>query len=89
MSLQTTLANTASAWPAVHDRIVTVFSSLLYMVLRRLLAVLSSRDRAAGQVQLENLVPRHQVAILRRQVKRPVYSRQPPRAPGRSKPGLA
>jgi len=61
---------------SVHDRIVTVFSSLLYMVLRRLLGILSSRDRAAGQVQLENLVLRHQVTILRRQVKRPVYSRR-------------
>src|SRR5665647_870942 len=46
------------------------------MVLRRLLGILSSRDRAAGQVQLENLVLRHQVTILRRQVKRPVYSRR-------------
>ena len=58
----------------MRDRIATVFSSLLYMVLRRLLGILSSRDRAAGQVQLENLVLRHQVTILRRQVKRPVYS---------------
>jgi len=57
----------------VRDRIVTVFSSLLYMVLRRLLAVLSFGDRAAEQVRLENLVLRHQVAILRRQVKRPTY----------------
>ena len=57
----------------MRDRIATVFSSLLYMVLRRLLAVLSFGDRAAEQVRLENLVLRHQVAILRRQVKRPVY----------------
>ena len=57
----------------MRDRIVTVFSSLLYMVLRRLLAVLSFGDRAAEQVRLENLVLRHQVAILRRQVKRPTY----------------
>ena len=73
MSLRTALANIASAKPAVHDRIATVFSSLLYMALRRLLGILSSRNRAAGQVELENLVLRHQVAILRRQVKRPVY----------------
>jgi len=57
----------------VRDRIATVFSSLLYMVLRRLLAVPSFGDRAAEQVRLENLVLRHQVAILRRQVKRPIY----------------
>jgi len=50
-----------------------VFSSLLYLLLRRLLGVLSSEDRAAEQVRLENLPLRHQVAILRRQVKRPVY----------------
>ncbi len=60
----------------MRDRIATVFSSLLYMVLRRLLGMISSRDRAVEQVPLENLVLRHQVAILRRQVKRPVYSRR-------------
>src|ERR1035437_9598783 len=57
----------------MRDRIATVLSSLLYLLLRRLLSVLSSKDRAAEQVRLENLVLRHQVAILRRQVKRPVY----------------
>jgi putative transposase len=57
----------------MRDRIATVFCSLLYLVLRRLLGVLSSGDRAVEQVRLENLVLRHQVAILRRQVRRPVY----------------
>jgi hypothetical protein len=47
------------------------------MALRRLLGVLCSKSRAAEQVQLEpNLVLRHQVTILCRQVKRPVYSRR-------------
>ena len=50
-----------------------MFSSLLYLLLRRLLGVLSSKESAAEQVRLENLVLRHEVAILRRQVKRPVY----------------
>ncbi len=50
-----------------------VLTSLLYLLLRRLLGVLSSEDRSAERVRLENLVLRHQVAILRRQVKRPVY----------------
>src|SRR5450759_1812766 len=57
----------------MRDRIATVLSSLLYLLLRRLLSVLSSKDRAAEQVCLENLVLRHEVMILRRQVKRPVY----------------
>ena len=57
----------------MRDRIAAVFSSLLYLLLSRLLGMLASRDRAAEQVRLENLVLRHQVAILRRQVKRPVY----------------
>jgi transposase InsO family protein len=43
------------------------------LLLRRLLGMLSSKESAAEQVRLENLVLRHQVAILRRQVKRPVY----------------
>jgi len=60
----------------MRDGIRAVLSSLLYFVLRRLLGMLSSRDRAAEQVRLENLVLRHQVTILRRQVKRPVYSRR-------------
>jgi hypothetical protein len=46
------------------------------MVLRRLLGIFYSKARAAEQAELENLVLRHQVAILRRQVKRPVYSRR-------------
>ena len=57
----------------MRNRIATVLSSLLYLLLRRLLGVLSSKDRAAEQVRLENLVLRHEVMILRRQVKRPVY----------------
>src|SRR5664280_359606 len=60
----------------MRDRIAAVFSSLLYLLLSRLLGMLASRDRAAEQVRLENLVLRHQVMILRRQVKRPVYSRR-------------
>ncbi len=57
----------------MRDRIAAVFSSLLYLVLQRLLGIFFSKDRAAEQARLENLVLRHQVAILRRQVKRPLY----------------
>ena len=67
------IARTDSAQPAMRDRIAAVVSALLYLLLRRLLGVLSSKDRTAEQVRLENLVLRHEVAILRRQVKRPVY----------------
>lgn len=61
-----------------------MFSSLLYLVLRRLLGVLSRKDRAAERVRLENLVLRHQVAILRRQVKRPRLPDEGPRTAGGS-----
>jgi putative transposase len=57
----------------MRDRIAAVLSFLPYLLLRRLLGMLSCRDRAVEQVRLENLVLRHEVAILRRQVKRPVY----------------
>lgn len=57
----------------MRDRITAVFSSILYLLLRRLLGMLSSKDCAVEHARLENLVLRHQVAILRRQVKRPVY----------------
>jgi putative transposase len=50
-----------------------LFASLLYLLLRRLLRILSSRDCADRQAQIEILVLRHEVAILRRQVRPPVY----------------
>jgi putative transposase len=47
--------------------------SLLYLLLRRVLGLLHSEDRAAAETEIELAVLRHQVAILRRQVKRPTY----------------
>ena len=47
--------------------------SLLYLFLRRVLGLASSNDRIAAEAELEIAVLRHQVAILRRQVKRPIY----------------
>jgi hypothetical protein len=38
--------------------------------------MLTAGDRGAEKVRLENLVLRHQVMILHRQVKHPVYSRR-------------
>jgi len=67
--VRTMILGTAGAWPAMRDRITAVSSSILYLLLRRPLGMLSSKDCAVEQVRLENLVLRHQVAILRRQVK--------------------
>jgi putative transposase len=53
-----------------------VIRSLLYLLLRRLLALLSSSERTIAEADLEIVVLRHQLAILRRQVKRPVYRRR-------------
>jgi putative transposase len=50
-----------------------VLTSLLYVVLRRLLRVLAPSNRLDEATEVEILVLRHQVAVLRRQVKRPVY----------------
>jgi len=50
-----------------------VIRSLLYLLLRRVLGPFRSDDRAAAEAELEIAVLRHQVAVLRRQVKRPVY----------------
>jgi transposase InsO family protein len=50
-----------------------VIRSLLYLLLRRILGLFRSDERAAAEAELENVVLRHQVAILRRQVKRPIY----------------
>jgi putative transposase len=47
--------------------------SLLYLVLRRTLGLVHSDQRSAAEAELENAILRHQVAILRRLVKRPVY----------------
>jgi putative transposase len=52
-----------------------VIRSLLYLLLRRLLGLFRSSERTVAEAGLEIVVLRHQLAILRRQVKRPVYRR--------------
>jgi hypothetical protein len=56
-----------------------VVGSLLYLFLRWVLGVFRSDERRAAEAELENAVLRHQLAVLRRQVKRPTY-RAPDRA---------
>jgi putative transposase len=50
-----------------------VIRSLLYLFPRRVIRLFRSHDRMAAQADIEIAVLRHQVAILRRQVKRPIY----------------
>jgi putative transposase len=50
-----------------------VIRSLLYLLLRRLLGLFRSSERTVAEADLEIVVLRHQLAVLRRQVKRPAY----------------
>jgi putative transposase len=52
-----------------------MLASLLYLVLRRLLTLVAPNHRSDDAAQIEILVLRHQLGILRRQVKRPIYRR--------------
>lgn len=52
-----------------------VIRSLLYLLLCRLLGLFRSSERTAAEADLEIVVLRHQLGVLRRQVKRPVYQR--------------
>jgi putative transposase len=58
---------------AQHDSIAVMLASLLYLVLRRLLTLVAPNRRSDQAAQIEILVLHHQVRVLRRQVKRPVY----------------
>ena len=46
-------------------------ASLVYLLLRQVLPMLTQLARDGGAKDVELLVPRHQVAVLRRQVHRP------------------
>src|SRR5450759_300758 len=61
---------------APHDRIAAMLASLLHLVLRRLLSLVAPNRRSDHVAQSEILVLRHQLEVLRRQVKRPVYRRR-------------
>jgi transposase InsO family protein len=61
---------------ARHDSIAAMLASLLYLVLRQLLTLVAPNARSDHAAQIEILVLRHQLKVLRRQVKRPVYRRR-------------
>jgi hypothetical protein len=50
-----------------------VLQSLLYLFLRRILGLFRSTERLGTEAELEIAILRHQLSVLRRQVKRPVY----------------
>jgi putative transposase len=50
-----------------------MFASLLYLVLCRLLTLVAPNHRSDDAARIEILVLRHELGVLRRQVKRPVY----------------
>jgi putative transposase len=50
-----------------------VIRSLLYLFLHRALGLFRSKDRLTAEAEIEIAVLRHQLTVLRRQVKRPVY----------------
>ena len=53
-----------------------MLASLLYLLIHRLLTFVSPGDRSDHAAQIEILVLRHQLKVLRRQVKRPIYRRR-------------
>jgi hypothetical protein len=65
---------------APHDSIAGMLASLLYLVLRRLLTLVEPNHRSDDAAQIEILVLRHQLEVLRWQVKRPLYRRRRPGA---------
>jgi hypothetical protein len=66
------------AWLSIAGRgsIAAMLASLLYLVLRRFLTLVAPNHRSDDAAQIEILVLRHQLVVLRRQVKRPVYRRR-------------
>src|SRR5450756_448291 len=52
---------------ARHDSIAVMLASLLYLVLRRLLTLVAPNHRSDHVAQIEILVLRHQLEVLRRQ----------------------
>ena len=53
-----------------------MLASFLYLVLRRLLTLVAPNHRSDHVAQIDILVLRHELEVLRRQVKRPVYRRR-------------
>jgi hypothetical protein len=55
----------------VADTMDAMTASMLYLLLRQILQLLTQLARDGGAKDMEILVLRHQVAVLRRQVHRP------------------
>jgi hypothetical protein len=55
----------------VHSMIGVMSASLVYLLLRQILQMLAQLARDGGAKDVELLVLRHEVAVLRRQVHRP------------------
>ena len=61
----------AGPTPVIPGTINPMSASLVYLLLRQVLAMLTQLARDSGAKDVELLVLRHQVAVLRRQVRRP------------------
>jgi hypothetical protein len=60
--------------------------SVLYVALQRVLQLLFLRFRSTASKDLEIIVVRHQLAVLRRRVRRPAFRASEPGIPVRRKP---
>jgi putative transposase len=60
-----------ATWPEGCGRIPAVIISLVYLLARRLVELLVLRARTDASKDVEILVLRHEVSVLRRQVTRP------------------
>jgi putative transposase len=61
----------SDVYPASNATIEVMTASLVYLLLRQVLQMLTQLARDGGAKEVEILVLRHQVAVLRRQVHRP------------------